>query len=365
MRVVKTLCCAIALAAFIAPGARADEWNKLTYFTFSGPVQLPGVTLPAGTYTFKLADTLSNRHVVQVFDKDQSKIYGTFLTVADQRVRPADKPLVMFAEAPAGQPAAVQAWFYPGNTIGNEFVYSKDQAVSIAKANHEPVMAVADNSNTSDASAMKNAKIGHVDENGNITEDNDDNRAMSESGASAQAEGTTGQAPGMTTNPPNREAGLYTGAPSPANRRTGVAENSDVMNRYGRNTGTTEQPAAGGSTAVTQSPTPNTTAQSSAPTSTTAQSGTAATGTTPQSGSATGATAERNAEPAGTSGQRNQSAVGTSGQTPAPSNNAQANRANRLPKTASPLELMELLSALSLAGAFGVRQLRKRAAEAR
>src|SRR5512135_2737305 len=98
MRALKMMTCAIALTAFLAPGAHADEWNKLTYLTFSGPVQLPGVTLPAGTYAFKLADTWSNRHVVQVFDKDQSKIYGTFLTVSDQKLEPSDKPLVMFRE---------------------------------------------------------------------------------------------------------------------------------------------------------------------------------------------------------------------------------------------------------------------------
>ena len=75
MRFVKALCCAAALTAMIAPGARADEWNKKTILTFSGPVQIPGATLPAGSYVFKLADIPGNRHVVQVFDKDEKKIY--------------------------------------------------------------------------------------------------------------------------------------------------------------------------------------------------------------------------------------------------------------------------------------------------
>jgi hypothetical protein len=70
MRVLKCLCCAAALTLLLAPGARADEWNKKTILTFSGPVQIPGATLPAGSYVFKLADIPSNRHVVQVFDKD-------------------------------------------------------------------------------------------------------------------------------------------------------------------------------------------------------------------------------------------------------------------------------------------------------
>ena len=56
MRAAKVLFCAAAFLALSAQGVRADDYNKLTYFTFSAPVQVPGVTLPAGKYTFKLAD---------------------------------------------------------------------------------------------------------------------------------------------------------------------------------------------------------------------------------------------------------------------------------------------------------------------
>ena len=112
-------------------------WNKKTFLTFSGPVQVPGVTLPAGTYTFKLADLTGNRHVVQIFDKDEKKIYTTILAIPDQRLEPSDKPVVLFSERPAGTPQAIKAWFYPGETIGNEFVYPKSQAIRIAKATHQ------------------------------------------------------------------------------------------------------------------------------------------------------------------------------------------------------------------------------------
>src|SRR6478672_13403338 len=73
---------------------RADEWNKKTILTFSGPVQIPGVTLPAGSYVFKLADIPGNRHVVQVFDKDERKIYTTLLAIPNERLQPTDKPVV-------------------------------------------------------------------------------------------------------------------------------------------------------------------------------------------------------------------------------------------------------------------------------
>ena len=167
MRVLMKVCCAVALTVVVAAPARADQWNKKTFLTFSGPVQVPGVTLPAGTYTFKLADLTGNRHVVQIFDKDEKKIFTTILAIPDQRLEPSDKPVVLFAERARGVPQAVKAWFYPGETIGNEFVYPKSQAVAIAKATHETVLAT--NETSTDNEHMRSAEVGRVDESGQMT----------------------------------------------------------------------------------------------------------------------------------------------------------------------------------------------------
>ena len=168
MRVFMKAACCAALAMLVASPARADVWNKKTFLTFSGPVQVPGVTLPAGTYTFKLADLTGNRHVVQIFDKDEKKIYTTILAIPDQRLEPSDKPVVLFAERAAGTPQAIKAWFYPGETIGNEFVYPKSQAIRIAKATHETVLSTSDDTTTT-ADAMKSAQVARVDENGRMS----------------------------------------------------------------------------------------------------------------------------------------------------------------------------------------------------
>ena len=179
MRFVKTLCCAAALTAIVAPGARADEWNKKTILTFSGPVQIPGATLPAGSYVFKLADISGNRHVVQVFDKDEKKIYTTMLAVPNQRLDPSDKPIVLFSERASGSPQAVKVWYYPGETIGNEFVYPKSQAMKIAKETHTRVLATNDEPKVAANTAgeipveMKTAAVGYFDENGNWQSDAD------------------------------------------------------------------------------------------------------------------------------------------------------------------------------------------------
>jgi hypothetical protein len=177
MRVLKVMCCAAVLTVALAPGARADEWDKKTILTFSGPVQIPGATLPAGSYVFKLADIPGNRHVVQVFDKDEKKLYTTLMAIPNERLDASDKPVVLFSERATGSPQAVKVWFYPGNRIGNEFVYPKAQAMRIARETHSSVLATNDDSNTPGTAgvipeSMKTAELGRFDETGTWQKDN-------------------------------------------------------------------------------------------------------------------------------------------------------------------------------------------------
>jgi hypothetical protein len=119
--------------------AAADDFDQKTVFTFSGPVEIPGQVLSAGTYVFKLADSSSDRNIVQVFNKDETHLYGSFLAIPDYRIKPAGKTIITFEERPAGSPEAVKAWFYPGENYGRDFVYPKPKATALAKANNTPV----------------------------------------------------------------------------------------------------------------------------------------------------------------------------------------------------------------------------------
>ena len=152
----------LGILSGFAPRARADESSQKTIFTFSAPVEIPGQVLGAGTYVFKLADSDSDRDVVQVFNKDQTHLYGTFLAIPDERLRPAGKPILTFEERPTDSPEAVKAWFYPGDNYGHEFVYPKTTAVALAKANHTPVPSMPDElaENTKKSAVnMKDARI--------------------------------------------------------------------------------------------------------------------------------------------------------------------------------------------------------------
>ena len=138
------LCLALVALAFSA-GAKADEWNKKTIVTFSAPVEIPGVgaqVLPAGTYVFKLLDSQSDRHIVQIFNERQDHVFSTILAIPNYRLQATDKTVMTFRERAAGQPEAIRAWFYPGNRWGQEFVYPKTRAIELAKLTNQPVLAM-------------------------------------------------------------------------------------------------------------------------------------------------------------------------------------------------------------------------------
>jgi hypothetical protein len=135
---------ALSTVGAMVQKAKADAENQLTIFTFSGPVEIPGRVLDAGTYVFKVLDVTGQRDVVQVTNKRGDKLYGTFITIPDQRMKPTGKTVITFAERVSGSPEAIKGWFYPGDSYGHEFVYPKSKAVQLAKANNTAVPSMPD-----------------------------------------------------------------------------------------------------------------------------------------------------------------------------------------------------------------------------
>ena len=146
LRTAVTVFCIALVGAAFSPSAKADAWDRKTVITFSAPVEIPGVhmagwgVLPAGTYVFKVLDSLSDRHIVQIFNQDQTIVYATILAIPNYRLRATDKTVMTFRERAAGQPEALRAWFYPGRNWGEEFVYPKAKAIELAKATNEVVL---------------------------------------------------------------------------------------------------------------------------------------------------------------------------------------------------------------------------------
>lgn len=125
----------------LSPRVKADGWDKSTIVSFDNPVEVPGgVILPAGTYLFKLMDSASDRHIVQIFNKEGTHLYATILAINNYRMRVRDKTVMTFGERAEGMPEALRAWFYPGDNYGQEFVYPKNRAVELAKVMNTPVL---------------------------------------------------------------------------------------------------------------------------------------------------------------------------------------------------------------------------------
>jgi hypothetical protein len=149
---------ALALLGFVpASSARAAQTDDKTVLTFSQPVEIPGQVLPAGTYTFKLVDSMSDRHIVRIFGADGSEVIATVMAIPDRRLTSTDETVIKFSEVPAGSPEALRAWFYPGSTVGQAFVYPKARALQLAKASKAAVPAIADDA--ADVDSMKAAPI--------------------------------------------------------------------------------------------------------------------------------------------------------------------------------------------------------------
>ena len=124
------------------PAARADGWNQRTIMTFSDAVEIPGQVLPAGTYVFKVLNSQSTRHIVQISNQQENRVLATFLAIPSHRSRASNETIVRFEERAAGSPQAVKAWFYPGKNYGHEFVYPKKEAIELARANNTAVPAM-------------------------------------------------------------------------------------------------------------------------------------------------------------------------------------------------------------------------------
>jgi len=144
-RSVLALC---TLALVSATFSLADDWNRKIEFTFDKPVSIPAVhqpgwgVLPPGTYVFKIFESKSDRHIVQIFNKGETEIYATILAIPDMRLKVTDKVVLTFRETPAGRPYALRAMFYPGREWGEEFVYPKFEATEIAKAANTAVLSM-------------------------------------------------------------------------------------------------------------------------------------------------------------------------------------------------------------------------------
>jgi hypothetical protein len=132
--------CGIVLATSFA---FADEWDKRTVLTVDQPIQITDTYLAPGTYVLKLVSSNSDRHIVQIFNSDETQVLNTVLAIPNYRLEPTGRSQFLFWETPPGTARAMRAWFYPGDNFGQEFRYPKTlkQLTAMAKAAPAPAPA--------------------------------------------------------------------------------------------------------------------------------------------------------------------------------------------------------------------------------
>jgi hypothetical protein len=133
-RLISTSVLVVLVGAASGANAFTSTSDKRTYFTFNQPVALPGVTLPAGTYMFRLADDTTSRKVIQVSNKQGTESYAMLHTMPVYRADTSGDPEIRFMETASGAPVAVRAWWKDGERTGYEFIYSKEQLAALNRS---------------------------------------------------------------------------------------------------------------------------------------------------------------------------------------------------------------------------------------
>lgn len=172
------------LTLSIGGRAEAQPADYRTYFTFSAPVTLPGLTLPAGKYIFRLADPDGSRKVINVLSGDGRRSMGMLHSIPNQATKPPQDAEVRFMETDAQIPPPVKTWWYAGKAIGYEFIYPREQAVQLAKSTKEPILTTA-----KDTTDFKNADLARITGSGAPTA-----VTVTEKPAPAEARGRAQQA---------------------------------------------------------------------------------------------------------------------------------------------------------------------------
>jgi hypothetical protein len=119
--VFAALAVSLISSAFV-PSLKASESDRKTIITISQPISVEGTTLPAGQYVLRLQDPSTRQDVISIFNGDETRLIATVVANHAYRIQPTGKSEFSFYKSPAGQPAALHTWYYPGDDDGWEFL---------------------------------------------------------------------------------------------------------------------------------------------------------------------------------------------------------------------------------------------------
>jgi hypothetical protein len=196
---------------------------KATKVTVTEPMQVPGMVLSPGEYTFRLNDSDSNRHIVQIFNSDETRLVTTVLAIPNARLKPTAQGIMTYEERPIGQPVALGAWFYSGETLGQQFVYPKSKAEELSRLNRVEVPSTGTEQAYSGGAAAE-TPVAAQDRSASSQAPEPTYSASARSDVTTQAPATSQY--GTTTSAAARQEPGAVADPTPAPARQGVNPNA-------------------------------------------------------------------------------------------------------------------------------------------
>lgn len=218
----------VSLSLLFAVTVFAQRSDKATVITFNSPVEIPGSNpqvLPAGTYMFKIIDSKSTPHIVQVSDKEESKVYSTIMAIPAHRDAPTRETVITFEERGSTQPQAVQTWFYPNDTNGEEFVYSGTAPQQVAAVTAPAPQTSTTSANTSTANDSTASATATTTNNDTSARSANDNAAGSVNNRTDTETSSTSVATAQTQRTP--ETSQEAAAPPPQAPQPATSTNSN------------------------------------------------------------------------------------------------------------------------------------------
>ena len=123
-KLVWMACGAVVLGLVTAASGHAWGAAHEDMLRFNQPVALPGVVLPAGTYSFDLANPSTSQDVVIVRDAQRGEVFYLGMTGAVQRPSEARaNASIILGNAEPLSPPPIAVWYPTGSTTGHAFLY--------------------------------------------------------------------------------------------------------------------------------------------------------------------------------------------------------------------------------------------------
>lgn len=112
-----------ALALLVGVSGYASGFSHENRLTFSRPVSLPGIVLPAGEYSFNVASPTALDVVVVRHQRSGKVLYMGFTNTVERPHNMSPNAPITFGEAPASEPRPISTWYEIGNSTGHQFLY--------------------------------------------------------------------------------------------------------------------------------------------------------------------------------------------------------------------------------------------------